>query len=788
MNATANDGSESNKQAHEYLGAIFEPGDWVELRLIRSGSASSRWFQFGDDQAMSDALAWAAKKNAAGEKPWNVYVGVNPRKGDRLKGDGNIATARAVFADFDGGTTPDEALERINAADLPTPSMVIASGGGTHTYWRLAEPLADLERFKAIQKALAGLLNSDKTIHNPERIMRLPGFDNVKPDRPGRPPCRIVEHNDYMHDLAAFPVDAPRPARPTPAVKRGGMGDASRAFLDHGQLLPGGGRRETMFTVACDLAARGWREGDAEAAIMQRMQALGLTAEDLADCPRQIHNAFKKPREAGQEIAAHRDELHDGAADLTRSSTWLDVGLARRLAKQIRGRLVYVRERCMWLAFDGRRWAERADHVAVQEAKRMHDELWVELARLGPEERKAALRFVQATGTKKTIDAVLGLTKTEPGINVSQTDFDTHPWLLNVENGVVDLRSGELLPHDPELRLTQLAAVTYDPEARSELWERFIREVTCGDEEIAGFLRQSFGIALSGDVSDEVLHCHNGSGCNGKSTALEAIRAMLGDYAAVAPPNLFTARNFDSHPTDIASLHGKRFVTAIEQEANRALREALVKSLTGGDTIRTRRMREDFWEMRPTWHIHIAYNRAPRLTGTDDGIRRRLRVVPWAASFKDRPDPTVKDRLMGQAERPGILAWCLEGLRQRLASGRLESPQAVMVATDDYIDDEDLVGRFVADCCSTDDPRAEAEIRETLAAFKRWMQADGTPRQVVDSYNANMLGRELARRGFGKRRPDHGPHRKRTVYVGLRIALDCEYAQAGEDWGNPFQG
>lgn len=487
---------------------------------------------------------------------------------------------------------------------------------------------------------------------------------------------------------------------------------------------------------------------------------------------------------AGQAI---RDERHDGAADLTAPSTWLDVGLARRLAKQIDGRLVYVRERCMWLAFDGRRWAERADHVAVQEAKRMHDDLWKELAGLGPEERKAALRFVQSTGTKKTIDAVLGLTRTEPGINVSLAEFDAQPWLLNVENGVVDLRTGGITPHDPNLRLTQLAAVKYEPNARSELWERFVREVTCGDEEIARFLQQSFGIALTGDVSDEVLHCHNGSGCNGKSTALEAMRAMMGDYAAVAPPNLFTARNFDSHPTDIASLHGKRFVTAIEQEANRALREALVKSLTGGDTIRTRRMREDFWEMRPTWHIHIAYNRAPRLSGTDDGIRRRLRVVPWAASFKDRPDHTVKDRLLGTAERPGILAWCIDGLRQRLAAGRLESPQAVMIATDDYIDDEDLVGRFVADCCSTDDPRAEAEIRETLAAFKQWMQADGTPRQVVDTYTANMLGRELARRGFGKRRPDHGPHRKRTVYVGLRLALDCEYAQAGEDWGNPFQ-
>lgn len=475
-----------------------------------------------------------------------------------------------------------------------------------------------------------------------------------------------------------------------------------------------------------------------------------------------------------------------GCTDLSRPQTWEEVHLARRLAKQIRGRLVYVRERAMWVAFDGKRWAERADHIAVQECKRLHDELWRELGELPAEERTAAaVRFVQSTGTKKRIDAIIGLARSEPGINVSQTDFDTHPWLLNVENGVLDLRSGELRPHDPALRLTQLAHVTYDPDAKSELWERFIRDVTCGDGEIANFLQQSFGLALTGDVSDEVLICHNGGGCNGKSTALEAIGKMLGDYAAVAPPGLFMARSFDSHPTEIAALHGKRFVTAIEQEANRALRESLVKSLTGGDTIRTRRMREDFWEMTPTWHIHVAYNRAPRLTGTDDGIRRRLRVVPWAASFKDRPDLTIKERLLGEAERSGILAWCLEGLRRRLAVGRLESPAAVMIATDEYLDDEDLVGRFIADRC-IEGAKQEAEIRSTLAAFRSWLVEDGAPRHVIDGYTANVLGRELARRGFPKRRPDSGPHRKRTVYMGLSVSAAFEYAQPGEDWSSPF--
>ncbi len=781
-----------------FLRAVFKPDEWIELRLLPLGT--SRWIRLDDEAQTIAALSWAGERNARQNEPDNVYFGVHPRTASGKRGDGSVVQFRMVIADWDD-IQPGAATERCKAAGLPAPSIVTASGGGTHGYFLLEETVADADQYRSIVKGIAAAVGSDKAVHNPERLLRVPGFDNVKPTRPGRPLCRVVSQTDIRHPLSAFPVKAIRPRKTTREKKppRGRLGDESERYMKTGQVR--GERRPALFRIACDLQARGWTLGQATEAIMAKAHMITppLTEEEIDDVPRQIENAFGEEREPGYEASTHEKaafalaldasvgDTHSGGTDLSRPSTWSDDGLGRRLARTIRGRLAYMRERHMWIAFDGKRWADRADHIVVQECKRLRDELWRELAELPEAERVAAAQWVQTTGTKRCIESVVALARSESGISVSQAEFDARPWLLNVQNGVIDLRTGDLHPHSPGLCLTQLADVTYDPDARSDLWERFIREVTCGDDEIAGFLQQAFGLALTGDVSDEVLICHNGGGCNGKSTALEAVAAMLGDYAAVAPPGLFTARNFDSHPTEVATLHGKRFVTAIEQEANRALRESLVKSLTGGDTIRTRRMREDFWEMKPTWHIHIAYNRAPRLTGTDDGIRRRLRVVPWAASFKERPDLTVKERLLGEAERPGILAWCLEGLRHRLAAGRLESPQAVMLATDDYIDDEDLVGRFLADCCTTEDPRAEAEIRETLAAFRRWMQADGTPRNVVDAFTANMLGRELARRGFGKRRPDHGVHRKRTVYVGLRMVADCEYAAAGDDWGDPFR-
>ena len=782
--------------ALSFLRSIFAPDDWIEIRLLPL--QASRWFQHADEAEALRVMTWAEGRNTREHDPDNVYFGAHPRREPGQRGDANVAVFRHLIADWDG-LTPDEALARCEQAEIRKPTRLIASGAGTHGYWFLDEPITDPTIYRAYIKGLAWAVGSDKCVHNPERLLRVVGFDNVKPDRPGRPLCRLIEQHDETYALDAFPTRAIKPRKTTREKKppRGRLCDDGQRFIQTGELV--GERRPALFRIACDMKARGWELGHAIEQIMKRVGSIAppLTQEDIDDLPRQIENAFSQEREPGYdasryEKAAERRVLDASSGggghgtDLSRDTTWDDVGLSRRLARTIRGRLTFVRERQMWFGFDGRRWGERADPLVVQECKRQHDELWREVPDVEPERRMQAVDFVKGTGTKRCIDAVAALARTEPGISVSQSDFDTHPWLLNVQNGVLDLRSGELRPHDPALRITQLANVAYDPDARSELWERFIRDVTCADDEIANFLQQAFGLALTGDVSDEVLICHSGGGCNGKSTALEAVAAMMGDYAAVAPPGLFTARNFDSHPTEIAALHGKRFVTAIEQEANRALRESLVKSLTGGDTIRTRRMREDFWEMKPTWKIHIAYNRAPRLTGTDDGIRRRLRVVPWAASFKDHPDLTVKERLIGEAERPGILAWCLEGLRRRLAVGRLESPAAVMIATDEYIDDEDLVGRFIADRC-IEGAREQAEIRSALAAFRAWMVEDGTPRHVIDGYTVNMLGRELARRGFIKRRPDNGPLRKRVVYVGLSVESACEYAQPGEDWSDPFR-
>lgn len=794
--------AEQIEQAQRFMAAVFDPHDWIEVRLLPSGV--SKWLQLADADAACSVIRWAVELNTREHDPQNVYAGANPRVDDGTKGNDSVPLARCVFADFDGGATVTDALQRIAAAGLPEPAIVIASGGGVHVYWLLAEPITDMAAWTATMKGIIAAVSSDKSIHNPERIMRVPGTRNVKPERPTRPMCSIVSMSEVRHGINEFPAKQaakPRqaadksPRKPARAAGPNDLCDEGYVFMLTGQV--DGERRPAVYRIARDMWARGWTAETIRDEIMRRVPSIrpALSPDDIADLPRQIVNACATPAEPGHVSApaireakvaaasAKADDKHDGAADLSRPQTLDDTGAARRLAKMMRGHLAYVRERKTWIQWDGRRWADNAEHAAVQYAKRMHDDLWRELgAHLG-ERSTSVVKFVQESGTHARLTAAVLLARSEDGINTSQADYDSHPWLLNVRNGVIDLRSGELLPHDPALRLTQQAAVSYDPDARSELWERFIRDVTCGDDELAEFIQQAFGLALTGDVSDEVLVCHNGGGCNGKSTALEAVGKMLGDYAAVAPPGMFAARKFDSHPTEIAGLRGKRFVTAVEQEGNRALRESLIKQMTGGDTIRTRGMREDFWEMQPTWHIHIAYNTAPRLSGTDDGIRRRLRVVPWNASFKGAPDPTIKERLTAEHERPGILNWCMDGLRKRLIAGRLIVPEVCQMKTDEYIDDEDLIGRFIVERTEAD-ASGVIELREMLRAFREWMQADGSPRYVVDAYTATALGREFARRGYRKMRPDSGLHRKQTVVAGLRLVntMDDQPVYHDESW------
>ena len=453
----------------------------------------------------------------------------------------------------------------------------------------------------------------------------------------------------------------------------------------------------------------------------------------------------------------------DGPVSLTDATTWTDIGLARRLAHEARGTIRYVRGWDCWLSWDGRRWVRDEAGLTPQHlAKKVSDKLWHELASLpSNDDKEAASAFVKSAGYRRAIEAAVSLCRSEAGVVVAAEELDRHPYLLNVENGVVDLKTLELLPHSPELLITHMAAVKYDPGAACPTWKKFVTDVTGGDKELAAFLQRSSGLLLSGDVTEQVLWLHYGQGRNGKSTMLTVLGDLLGSYSGPAPSELLLVKQSNNKElaTQFGALAGKRLVTAVEADSGVRFSEATVKLLTGGDTVLARNLYENPWPLKPTWKLHISSNHKPLVRGGDDGIWRRIMLTPWLQRFEGKAeDKRLKDKLM--AELPGVLNWCLVGFTQWLAGGLLP-PVNVTEATKEYRGENDVIGQWLNECCVIG-IAAVVPVAELHASYRRWCEDRG---ETVLS--ATRLGLELERLGYTSDRPASGPHRFKTVRRGI---------------------
>lgn len=375
-----------------------------------------------------------------------------------------------------------------------------------------------------------------------------------------------------------------------------------------------------------------------------------------------------------------------------------ELGNARRLIAAHGTDLRYAPEWREWLHWDGRRWALDITGEAQRRGKQIAESI-LDQARI--EAKQDLFKWGIRTQSASGIAHMLELASTEPGIPVLVDQLDADPWLFNTANGTVDLRTGELRAHDRRDLMTKLAPVKYQPDAECPTWKRFLSDVFADDDEVIGFVRRFSGYSLTGMVTEQkMVFCH-GTGANGKSTLLNTLRAVTGDYGIQLDPQVLTLAAHDQHPTGLTDLRGARFVSTIETEQGRKLNESLVKQLTGGDPIRARRMHRDYFEFLPSHKLWFAGNHLPRIAGTDVGIWRRLALLPFSVSFAgSRADRDMGERLA--AEAPGILAWCVRGCREWQEQG-LDVPARIAAATTDYRNTQDHVGRFLADCCVVGD-------------------------------------------------------------------------------------
>lgn len=437
-----------------------------------------------------------------------------------------------------------------------------------------------------------------------------------------------------------------------------------------------------------------------------------------------------------------------------------DVGNAERLIDRHGHQLRYCHRWAKWLIWDGQRWriddTGRAEALAQDTVKAILSEA---LAHEG-DERKKLVSHAFASERSARIRGLLEMAQSRDGVPVTTDMLDPDPWQLNLQNGTLDLQTLRLKPHDQADLITKLAPVPYQPDARAPRWERFLQEVFRDDHDLVRFVQRAAGYSLTGDTAAQVFFLLHGNGENGKTTLLETLRAILGDYAQQAPADTFLDRRNTGIPNDIARLQGARFVTAVETSENRRLDEAVVKRLTGGDRIAARFMRSEFFEFQPLFKVWLATNHKPQIRGTDHAIWRRIRLIPFTRTFTQAErDPDLASTL--HTELPGILTWAIHGLRDYAYGDGLDPPQAVTEATSDYRNDQDILGGFLTEN-TRDDPQGRTPAADLYRRYKQWAETAGERPETQTAF-----GLRLRDRGY-ERAKSHG----KIVWSGLRLTDD----------------
>jgi putative DNA primase/helicase len=434
-----------------------------------------------------------------------------------------------------------------------------------------------------------------------------------------------------------------------------------------------------------------------------------------------------------------------------------DAGNAERLVAQHGRDLRYVPE-VGWHTWDGRRWRPDADGEVI---RRMIKTIR-SLAATAPVSRQGPLaKHVIRSEERGRLNAAVALASVSEAVIAPASSLDSSPMLLNVANGTIELESGRLRGHDRDDLLTKLAPVEYNPGASAPTWQRFLRKIFDENEDLIGFVQRAVGYSLTARTDEQVLFLPHGSGANGKSTFLEALRAGLGEYAQQAPAEMFMERRGDGVRNDVARLRGARFLAAVETSEGRRLDETLVKRVTGGDTVAARHLYREYFEFVPVAKLWLATNHLPEIRGGDEAIWRRVRLIPFDVFIPEHErDASLGRRLRG--ELPGVLRWAVEGAVNWCERG-LGNSAAVVNATEDYRDNMDALGAFIAEKCM-EEPSAEISASELFNAYGYWA-ASANEEQLTKK----AFGLRLRERGFKATRDGQA-----RFYKGLRLRTESD--------------
>jgi len=436
-----------------------------------------------------------------------------------------------------------------------------------------------------------------------------------------------------------------------------------------------------------------------------------------------------------------------------------DIGNGQRFAKMHGHRLRHCSTKKSWMENDGRRWVKdessEADRLAKITARSIINEADSEE---NDDKRERILKHAVSTFKNAKRKTMIEDAISEPGMNIKATDFDKDPYLFNVENGTLDLRTGELKPHNPDDLITKLANVVFNPNAQCPLFLEFLQKTFTGDTELIECMQRAFGYSLTGNTREQTFFIGYGGGSNGKSTLLQAVKRIMGDYAIEAEPATIMVQKQEKMATDIADLHNIRLVITSESNDTQRLDEAKIKKMTGGEDLTGERKFEHPFKFKPQFKLFLATNHLPTIRGTDHSIWRRIVTVPFNTKFwKDgegdagipelKADPRFLEKL--EAESSGILNWLLEGCLKWQQSG-LTIPAAVQEMKAEYRQEQDVLSDFLATHCFIG-TGFQATAKDIYARYEHWCEMEG-----IKPISSTMMGKRLKEKGLVSHRKNTG--------------------------------
>lgn len=476
--------------------------------------------------------------------------------------------------------------------------------------------------------------------------------------------------------------------------------------------------------------------------------------DDAANAPRK-KDSESSPRVTG---SPGPEPVVALAAQIER---FTDLGNAKRFAARYRGQLLYSEKWSRWFVWDGRRWKEDDTLEIYRLAGTLIRSLYARAGHIADEDnRKALVAHLIRSESYRAQTAMLNLAKADPVFAVHPDDLDRDPWLLTVENGTIDLRTGKMRDHDQRDRITKLAPVLWEPTALCPNWLEFLDMVMNGRQSLISFLKRAFGCCLTGITSGALFILHGPTGSNGKSTMVDVFQLLLGDYAIRTPTETFLRKKEGAIPNDLAKLKGARFVWASENERGSRLSESLIKEMTGGDKLSARFMRGEFFEFYAEFKPWLATNHKPQVRG-DRALWNRLKLVPFDVTIpKEKQLPRHEVMEMFRAEFTGILNWAIEGCLEWQQTG-LGDPEEVVAATREYEAEQDTFAMFLEDKCVRD-AAARVLSLPLYKEYKAWAEQNGET-----AVSHKMFAQFMGERGFAKTKTAKG-----VLYSGISLRAE----------------